>query len=138
VLVGYGRVGRLIAEALEQRGVTYVVAEQNRDLVEQLRRRGIHAVAGDASETGVLIQAHIARASLLVIATPDAARARRLIDIARMLNPSAGIVSRTHNEEEASMLRSVSGVAVFLGEHELARSMALRILETVPARQSAP
>jgi len=37
VLVGYGRVGRHVAEALVTQGIRYVVAEQNRELVEQLR-----------------------------------------------------------------------------------------------------
>jgi CPA2 family monovalent cation:H+ antiporter-2 len=37
VLVGYGRVGRRIAEALSDRGIPYVVAEQNREVVEKLR-----------------------------------------------------------------------------------------------------
>lgn len=72
VLVGYGRVGRRIADALSEHRLPFVVAEQNRELVERLRELGIPAVSGDASEPGVLIQAHVARASLLVIATPQA------------------------------------------------------------------
>lgn len=77
VLVDYGRVGQRIAEALAESGVPFVVAEQNRELVEQLRERGIPAVSGDATEPAVLIQAHIARARMLVIATPDAFHARK-------------------------------------------------------------
>jgi CPA2 family monovalent cation:H+ antiporter-2 len=61
VLVGYGRVGRRIAEALTERGISVVVAEQNRELVEELRARGMPAVSGDATDPAVLIQAHIAR-----------------------------------------------------------------------------
>ena len=131
VLVGYGRVGRLISDALVERGLAFVVAEQNRELVEGLRKRGIHAVAGDAAEPAVLIQAHIARAAMLVIAVPDTLRARRMIETARILNPPVEIIVRTHNEEEAALLRRESGGAVFLGEHELARSMARHILEKV-------
>ena len=131
VLVGYGRVGRLIGDALVERGLSFVVAEQNREVVEGLRKRGIHAVAGDAAEPAVLIQAHIARAAMLVIAVPDTLRARRMIETARILNPPVEIIVRTHNEEEATLLRRESGGAVFLGEHELARSMTRHILEKV-------
>ncbi len=49
VLVGYGRVGRRIAEALDRHEVPYVVAEENRERVEELRGRNIPAVSGDAS-----------------------------------------------------------------------------------------
>ena len=69
--MGYGRVGRRIASALRAQDIPFVVAEENRDLVEKLRAEGIPAVSGDASDPAVLIQAHIARARLLVVATPD-------------------------------------------------------------------
>jgi CPA2 family monovalent cation:H+ antiporter-2 len=129
VLVGYGRVGRHIGEALAEQGMALVVAEQNRETVEGLRGRGVHAVAGDASEPAVLIQAHIARANMLVIAVPDTLRARRMIETARMLNPPIEIIVRTHNEEEAALLRKESGGMVFIGEHELALSMTRHVLK---------
>lgn len=123
VLVGYGRVGRKIAGCLAERGIHYVVAEQNRALVEQLRRQGIPAVAGDAGEPAVLIQAHIHQASMLVIATPDTFRVRAMIETARMLNPSIQSLVRTHSEAEATLLEKEKAGRVFVGEHELAMSM---------------
>lgn len=132
VLVGYGRVGERIGETLRKEGIPLVVAEQNRETVEGLRKRGIHAVAGDAAEPAVLIQAHIARAAMLVIAVPDTLRARRMIETARILNPPIGIIVRTHNEEEAALLRKESGGMVFLGEHELASSMVRHVLANFP------
>ncbi len=131
VVVGYGRVGRHIVDTLAEQAIPLVVAEQNREMVEGLRKRGIHAVAGDASEPAVLIQAHIARAAMLVIAVPDTLRARRMIEIARMLNPLIEIIVRTHNEEEAVLLRKESGGEVFLGEHELALSMTRHVLNKI-------
>ena len=82
VLVGYGRVGRRIGEALTEKGISFVVAEENREIVEKLRESGVPAVSGDASEPAVLIQAHVARARMLVIATPDTLDVRRMIEIA--------------------------------------------------------
>jgi CPA2 family monovalent cation:H+ antiporter-2 len=132
VIVGYGRVGGHIGEALAKQGIPLVVAEQNREIVEGLRKRGIHAVAGDAAEPAVLIQAHIARAAILVIAVPDTLRARRMIETARILNPPIEIIIRTHTDEEAALLQKESGGAVFLGEHELALSMTRDVLTKVP------
>ncbi|MCW5620472.1 MAG: cation:proton antiporter, partial [Burkholderiales bacterium] len=86
VLVGYGRVGRRIAAALDARGIPYVVAEQNRELVEDLRRKGKAAVSGNAADPAVLIQAHIAHAAMLVVATPDPLNVRQMVDTARTLN----------------------------------------------------
>jgi CPA2 family monovalent cation:H+ antiporter-2 len=129
VIVGYGRVGRRIAEALNEKKISYVVAEENREIVEKLRDRNVHAVSGNAAEPAVLIQAHIARASILVIATPDTVHVRRMVDVARQLNPGIHIVLRTHNDEEAEMLRGENVGTVFMGEHELALAMTRHVLE---------
>jgi len=128
VLVGYGRVGRRIGQELEQNNIPYVVAEENRELVEMLRAKGISAVSGDATTPEVLVQAHIARAALLVVAIPDTLDVRKMVDIARTLNPEIGIVLRTHSEDEAELLRQDELGTVFLGEHELAKGMTRHIL----------
>ncbi len=129
VLVGYGRVGRRIAAALDDRGIPYVVTEQNREQVEALRKRGIAAVAGNAADPSALIQAHIADAAMLVIATPDPVGVRRMAEIARKLNPSIEIVLRTHSEDESQLLTKEGIGKVFFGEEELARGMTSHVLE---------
>ncbi len=136
LLVGYGRVGQRIGEALIQRGVPIVVAEHNREVVEALRRRGIAAVSGDASEPAVLIQAHVARAQMLVIAVPDTFRARKMMEIARTLRPGIEIVARAHSDEEAALLREEQAGPVFMGEHELALGMTRHILERVDPQEA--
>ncbi len=133
VLVGYGRVGRRIADTLTQRGIPYVIAEQNRELVESLRERHVPAVSGDASDPAVLIQAHIARASVLVVAIPNAAGVRRMVETARTLNPKVQILLRTHSDEEAVLLRRENLGTVFMGEHELAGAMAREVLHRLDA-----
>jgi len=137
VLVGYGRVGRRIAAALDEHRIPYVVAEQNRELVEKLRSRNIPAVSGNAAEPGVLIQAHIARAGMLVIATPDTFHVRKMVEIARALNPTIETVVRTHNEEEAELLNNEKVAKVFLGEHELALGMTHHVLNRMGASRGA-
>ena len=129
VLVGYGRVGRRIAEQLTVKGVPVVVAEQNRERVQQLREDGFAAVSGDAAEPATLVQAHIARARWLVVAIPDTFSVRRMVDTARTLNPGIDIVVRSHNEEEAALLAEEGAGRVFLGEAELADGMSNYVLE---------
>lgn len=128
VLIGYGRVGRRIADAIAERNIPFVVAEQNRELVEKLRAQHIPAVSGDASDPAVLIQAHIARASMLVIATPDTFDVRKMAETARTLNPAIEVVLRTHSDEEAVLLQKEGVGKVFMGEHELAQGMARHVL----------
>ncbi|MDA7415854.1 YbaL family putative K(+) efflux transporter [Xenophilus arseniciresistens] len=138
VLVGYGRVGRRIARALRASDIPYVVADQNRELVERLREKGAAAVWGDAAEPAVLIQAHIARAHVLVVAIADAMNVRQMIETARTLNPQIEIVLRSHNEAEAELLAKEAQATVFLGEQELAQAMARDVLQRATPRGSAP
>ena len=130
-LVGYGRVGRRIADSLRQQGIGFVVAEQNRELVERLRADAVHAVSGDASDPAVLIQAHVARASVLVIATPDTLNVRKMVATARTLNPRVSVVLRTHSDEEAELLTKEELGKVFMGEAELAAAMGRYVVEEV-------
>lgn len=134
VLVGYGSVGQLIASSLLEKGETFVVAEQNRELVEKLRAQGIHAVAGDASEPAVLIQAHIARARSLIITTPDALRVRRMLETAKLLNPPVLTVVRSYSEEEDALLQKDIDALVLRGEQALAQSMLQQVLSNAASR----
>lgn len=129
VLVGYGRVGRRIARSLDERGIPYVVAEQNRELVEDLRKQGKVAVSGNAAEPVVLVQAHIADAAMLVVAVPDLIHVRQMVQTARALNPGIEVVLRSHSENESQMLRMDGVGTVFYGEEELAKGMARHVLE---------
>jgi CPA2 family monovalent cation:H+ antiporter-2 len=107
------------------------VVDQNRERVEELRKRGMAAVSGDAAEPATLIQAHIARAALLVIATPDALGVRQMIETARTLNPGVGVVVRSHSEDEAGLLEREGAARVFIGEQELAQAMVSHVLGAV-------
>jgi len=137
VLVGYGRVGRRIAAALAEGDIPFVVAEQNRELVEKLRSEGLAAVWGDAADPAVLIQAHIARARVLAIAIPDAIDVGRMVEAARTLNPSIQIVVRSRDEAQAQWLDKELSVAAFLGEQELAHAMARDVLRRAGAAAPA-
>jgi CPA2 family monovalent cation:H+ antiporter-2 len=131
VIVGYGRVGSEVGKALIGQRLPVLVVEQDRRRVEKLREHGVAAVYGDASTPGVLEAARAQRARLIVIATPEGFQTRRIIELARRLNPDIDIAVRTHSEEEIAHLeRQGVGMAI-MGERELAFSLigyALRSL----------
>jgi CPA2 family monovalent cation:H+ antiporter-2 len=131
VIVGYGRVGSVVGQGLQTVGLEFVVIETNRRLVDHLREDRITAVYGDASANGVLDLAHVERARLLVIATPDGFHARRILELARARNPKIAVVVRTHSSEELHYLIRQGVDRAVMGELELALEMtdyALRSL----------
>ncbi len=124
VLVGFGRVGSVIGETLAQQGVPFIAVEQDLEAVEAFRARGVPIMYGDAVRPGVLRQAAIEHARLLVVATPEPYQIRAIIKLAREVNPTIDTVVRTHSEGERSyLLRQGVGLAL-IGEHELALGLA--------------
>ncbi len=129
ILVGYGRVGGTIGEALARSGMPYVVIEQSRELVASLRDRGVPVVYGNASRRLVVELARPERARMIIVTAPVPFQARAILEQARQLNPSIVSVVRTHSEEEREYLERAGADLAVVGERELARTMARYALE---------
>lgn len=123
VLIGHGRVGRQITEALREQGQPVVVLDHNRERIEALRLQGLPAVQGDALEPESLVQAHVAQASQLVLALPDAQDARRIVELSRHLNAQLSVVIRAHSGDEADLLRHSKLGTVVCPDDEVAQAM---------------
>ncbi len=138
VLVGYGRVGSIVGKGLKSRGFAVVVVEEDRRRVAELRSRGITTVYGDAGQAGILEKAGVRQAKLIVVATPEGYQTRRIIDLARRLNPTIDLAVRTSSESEVAHLEEQGiGIAI-MGERELALGLmeyALRSMGT-PAEEA--
>ena len=128
VVVGYGRVGRHIAARLQAENISVVIAEQSREVVENLRKNNQPAVCGDASDPAVLIQAHIARAAFLIIAVKDAVGIQQMVETARTLNPSIQILIRANTDEDAELFTQEGLGDSFTPEKELAETLANTII----------
>ncbi len=124
IIVGYGRVGSAIGETLTRVGMPYLVIEQNRETAEGLREKGLPVLYGDATRPGVLREAHVDQARLLIVATPDPFQSRAMIDLAREANPTIDTVARTHSENERDYLERHGVGLALIGERELALGMA--------------
>ena len=128
IVCGFGRIGQVIAEALERRGVRYVVIDQDPRIIRQLRERNVPAFAGSAENTILLEQAGVARAHALVIAMPDPLAARRIVEQARKHRRDLDIVVRTHSLAELATLNKYGASEAVLGELELALEMTRHTL----------
>jgi CPA2 family monovalent cation:H+ antiporter-2 len=126
VVVGYGSVGAPVAEELAAHGVAHVVIEQNRERAAALRARGLPVIYGDAGRPEVLSDAHLERAGLVIITTPDVYQARAILSLARHLNPRVAVLVRTHSDEEREYLESHGAERALVGERELAASLTRR------------
>jgi CPA2 family monovalent cation:H+ antiporter-2 len=124
VMIGFGRVGAVVGDALHSNRIPYAVVEMDRDVIADLRRNDIHAVYGDAARPGILAHANIRLARLLVIATPDSSQAQEIIKYARKVNPDLEICARTHSFEDEQLYHDLGVHHIVMGERELGLQMA--------------
>jgi len=138
VIVGHGEVGRRITLSLMEQDIKVVIAEENREIVENLRKKGIAAVSGVATEPGVLIQAHIQHARLLVISPMDIIDIHKIVDIAKTLNPAIQILLCAESKEEAEVIRRDNIGEVYYAKEEMARNMSNHILNQIEIAHNHP
>ncbi|MFN5567609.1 MAG: YbaL family putative K(+) efflux transporter [Bradyrhizobium sp.] len=131
IIVGYGRVGRLVGEALRQRGHALLAVETSDDILKPLKDEGVETITGNAAASHVLRATNPAGAHALVIAIPEAFEAGQIVEQARAANPALHIVSRAHSDAEVEHLKSLGADVVIMGEREIARGM-IEELDTRP------
>jgi CPA2 family monovalent cation:H+ antiporter-2 len=120
IIIGYGRVGSIIGDVLKAQHLDFVVIDQNRRRVEDLRSRGITAVYGDASAPGVLEAAGIGAARLLILAIPPSYQKRQILELARSHNPAIDTAVRTHRASELAYLKTQGIGLAIMGTREVA------------------
>jgi len=124
VVVGSGRVARLVMGGLARRGFPFVVISDDRHDVERIREQGRLALYGDATNVELLTGAHTPEARVIVVAISDEHAARLVVDRARELNPRIALVVRTHSGQQMDDLGGLEGsVQAIHGEIELGVQM---------------
>jgi len=132
VIVGYGRVGKIVVDALQHANVPMVVTDERPEAVEELRRRGIPALSGNAAEAGVLEATNLKQAKGFVSAIPSPFEAGNLIEIARAANPDLDIAARAHTDAEVEYLEKAGANRVIMGEREIGLAMISYVLGREP------
>jgi len=128
VIVGFGVNGRNVARALAAADIPYLVLEMNPETVRVERTRGTPIAYGDASQEAVLRHAHIQTARVVVIAISDAAATRRMVELARRLNPGAYIIARTRYSQEVGPLSGLGANEAIPEEFETSIEIFARVL----------
>jgi len=123
VLVGHGRVGGFISEAMQPSGVPMLVIDSDPSHIEQARQRGLEAIEGNAADPEIVAAANLAAARCLLVAIPDAFEGGQVVDQGRKLNPGLVIVARAHSKAEIEHLTKHGATAVVMSEHETAKAM---------------
>lgn len=123
VLIGYGRVGSMIARDLAARGRDTIVVEDKDVAAKRAESDGATVVRGNAVDAETLKAAGIDSAAKLLIAIPEGFEAGAIVERARALNPTIPIIARAHSDAEVQHLEKLRVAHVVMGEREIAARM---------------
>jgi CPA2 family monovalent cation:H+ antiporter-2 len=129
VLVGFGRVGHIVAASLTEHEQPFIVIEDNSDVVAALRSDGVPAIYGNAAAPGMMEAANVASAHWLLLAIPNPLEAGQILQQARKLNPKIEVVARAHSDAELVHFERHGASHTIMGEHEIAKGMANWVLD---------
>ena len=104
VILGFGRVGRLVADMLTVHGKAYVGIESNADLVGKALRDGYHVRFGDAGQARVLAHLDIEHAPAVVLTMDEPVTVQRLVRKLRAQHPDLPILARARDASHAAQL----------------------------------
>jgi CPA2 family monovalent cation:H+ antiporter-2 len=137
VVIGYGVNGRNVTRAAMIAGIPYVAVDLNASLVHAAREEGVSIHYGDATRQALLEHLGVGRARVVVVALSDAAATRRVIALARAVNPTCSIVARTRYVREMDALSQLGASIVIPEELETSVEIVSRVLSSylVPRRE---
>ncbi|WP_274626634.1 cation:proton antiporter [Arvimicrobium flavum] len=128
ILIGYGRVGALVAASMKEEGLPFLVIEDSDKMRAKLQAQGIETIAGNGASRETFAAANPAGATRLILAIPNAFEAGRIIGQAKAANPQISIVARAHSDAEVDHLVNLGAHEVIMGEREIARGMVEAVL----------
>lgn len=123
LLLGCGRVGKHVSQALSTRGIPHVVVDFDAAVVARLRGVGVPVVYGDATSPPVIARALEDSVELAIVALPEASMTPIAVRELRRLRPSLPIVARVHRGIYIPRVRAAGADEVVHAEFEAATEM---------------
>jgi len=128
VVVGFGLNGKNVSKVLSNSHIPFIVLELNPETVRVEKKHGIPIMYGDATKESLLAHVNIKTARTVVIAISDASATRRIVELARRLNPLVYIIARTRYTNEINPLYSLGANDVIPEEFETSIEIISRVL----------
>ena len=136
VLAGYGRIGRNIAQGLQDAGIPYIIIDIDPERIAEARGSSRPRIYGDASNFTVLSHADLTRARMLVVTFPDPIALVTTVKTALQINPKLRVVARVHRTREADLLKAMGVEELVNPEYEASIQFLRRVLATSGWRET--
>lgn len=124
VIAGFGRVGKLLCETLEQQRVPYIAFDNNAPKVKAARKKGYNVVYGDAQKFNFWRKLHEGKINAAVIAIDDCEAIKHIIRSIRQEWPLLPIIVRAQDVQVIGLLYDYGATHVITEPLESSLSIA--------------
>ncbi len=104
IIVGFGRVGRLVADMMETHGQPYIAIDADTDLIREAKKSGYRATFGDAANAAIWVRLGVDTASAVILTMDEPVAALRLVKRLRGQFPALPIIARARDASHAADL----------------------------------
>lgn len=104
VVIGFGRVGRMVCDLLSLHKQRFIVVESDPDVVAEARRAGYPILFGDVSRTEMLDRLRLGHARALILTMDDPVLSIRVTKRVRGWVPDLPIIARARDTDHAAQL----------------------------------
>jgi CPA2 family monovalent cation:H+ antiporter-2 len=129
LVLGYGRVGRFVSNALHAKGISHTVLDYDTRALDGLKEAGIGILYGDASSEIVLEQTHPQQKRLAVLALSEADITEMAVRTLKRLNPEIAIVTRVRRNSDIARMQQAGASAVIYADFEAGTEMIRQSLD---------
>ena len=104
IIVGFGRVGRLVADMMKTHGQPYIAIDADTDLIREAKKSGYRATFGDAANAASLARLGVDTASAVILTMDEPVAAQQLVKRLRGQFPTLPIIARARDPSHAAQL----------------------------------
>jgi monovalent cation:H+ antiporter-2, CPA2 family len=128
IVAGYGSAARYLTRVLRDSGVPFVILTLSPTGASEAQREGLKVILGDYTKRFLLDVAAIEGAKMLVVADDTPEVTRRVVAVARGINPTLEIVVRTHSAADVDNLIAEGADQALVDEIETGVQLFTRVL----------
>ncbi|MGN6424012.1 MAG: cation:proton antiporter domain-containing protein [Asticcacaulis sp.] len=104
IIVGFGRVGELVADMLKAHDIAFTVVDFNPQVTKRARARGLEAWYGNASVPDFLTRLGLQRARAVVVTVSNAGFTENVVRTVRGMRDDVHIIARARDAQHAQTL----------------------------------
>ncbi len=131
VIIGFGKVGEMVARMLTDQKVHYVALDSDIKRVKEMSKRGFSIFHADPTKIESLERVGAHRAKTIIITIREQSSLKKVISVMRKSHPEVPIVVRTEDLRHSHSLRTLGATEIVPEKYEAALQLAGALLRAI-------